>query len=86
MSVDLDREAENVRATGARLAGESWLSDTASPSRVAAYVAASEHVEAMSTGEVVEIVRQGLDVDVASGNATAVRDLARDVMLKRAEA
>jgi hypothetical protein len=84
MSIDLNREAENVRAEGAKLAGEGWLSDSASPSQVAAYVAASEHVESLTTGEVVEIVRQGLDVDVASDNTSAVRGLARDVLLKRA--
>jgi hypothetical protein len=84
MSIDLNREAENVRAEGAKLAGEGWLSDSASPSQVAAYVAASEHVESLTTGEVVEIVRQGLDEDVASDNTSAVRGLARDVLLKRA--
>ena len=49
-------------------------------------MAASERVEALSPGEVVDIVRQGLDVDVAEGNSAAVRDLARDVLLKRAQA
>ncbi len=86
MAIDLNREAENIRAEGAKLAHEGWISDSASPSQVATYVAASEHVESLSAGEVVEIVRQGLDVDVASGNASAVRGLARDVLLKRAEA
>lgn len=86
MTIDLNREAGKVRAKGAKLAGEGWLSDSASPGQVAAYVAASEHVEALSAGEVVEIVRQGLDVDVASDNAAAVRDLARDVLLKRVQA
>lgn len=84
MSIDLNREAESVRAEGAKLADEGWLSDSASPSQVAAYVAASERVESLTTGDVVEIVRQGLDVDVASGNTSAVRGLARDVLLKRA--
>jgi len=84
MSIDLNREAENVRAEGAKLADEGWLSDSASPSQVAAYVAASERVESLTTGDVVEIVRQGLDVDVAIGNTSAVRGLARDVLLKRA--
>jgi len=85
-AIDLNREAENVRAEGAKLAGEGWLSDSASPGQVAAYVAASEHVETLSAGDVVEIVRQGLDVEVAGDNASAVRDLARDVLLKRAQA
>ncbi len=86
VAIDLNREAEDVRAEGAKLAGEGWLSDSASPGQVAAYVAASEHVEALSAGDVVEIVRQGLDVEVAGDNASAVRDLARDVLLKRAQA
>jgi hypothetical protein len=86
VAIDLNREAENVRAEGAKLAGEGWLSDSASPSQVAAYVAASERVESLSAGDVVDIVRQGLDVDVASGNASAVRGLARDVLLKRVQA
>lgn len=85
MSIDLNREAETVREEGARLKGEGWLSDSASPTRVATYMAASEHVESLSTGDVVEIVRQGLDIDVANGNASAVRDLARDVLLKRVQ-
>lgn len=85
MAIDLNREAETIRAEGAKLQGEGWLSDSPSPTRVATYMAASEHVETLSTGDVVEIVRQGLDVDVANGNASAVRDLARDVLLKRAE-
>jgi hypothetical protein len=85
MSIDLNREAERVRAEGAKLAGEGWLSDSASPSQVAAYVAASERAESLSTGDVVEIVRQGLDVDVAADNTSAVRGLARDVLLKRAQ-
>jgi len=86
LAIDLNREAENIRAEAAKLAGQGWLSDSASPGQVGAYVAASEHVDALSAGEVVEIVRQGLDVDVASGNASAVRDLARDVLLKHAQA
>lgn len=86
MAIDLNREAEAVKADGARLQGEGWLGDTSAPSQVAAYVAASEHVESLSPGDVVEIVRQGLDLDVAEGNSSAVRDLARDVLLKRAQA
>jgi hypothetical protein len=39
-----------------------------------------------SAGDVVQIVRQGLDVEVAGDNESAVRDLARDVLLKRAQA
>ena len=65
---------------------EGWLSETSAPSHVSAFVAASERVEALSPGEVVDIVKQGLDVDVANGNAAAVRNLARDVLLKRAQA
>jgi len=84
VAIDLNREAQSIRAEGAKLAHEGWISDSAAPGQVAAYVAASEHVESLSAGEVVEIVRQGLDVDVASGNASAVRGLARDVLLKRA--
>ena len=86
MAIDLKREAEAVQADGARLQGEGWLSEACAPSQVAAYVAASERVEALSPGEVVDIVKQGLDVDVAEGNSAAVRDLARDVLLKRAQA
>lgn len=86
MAIDLNSEAESIRIEGAKLAGEGWVSDSASPGQVAAYVAASEHVESLSAGDVVDIVRQGLDVDVASDNASAVRDLARDVLLKRAQA
>jgi hypothetical protein len=86
MAIDLNREAEAVRADGARLQGEGWLNDTSEPSQVAAYVAASERVESLSSSEVVDIVKQGLDADVAAGNATAVRDIARDVLLKRAQA
>jgi hypothetical protein len=86
MSIDLNQEAATVRAEGERLQGEGWLSETTAPTRVAAYVAASERVEALSPGEVVDIVRQGLDVDVANGNVAAVRDLARDVLLKRVQA
>ena len=85
MAIDLSREAERVKADGARLQGEDWLADTSSPSQVAAYVAASERVESLSPGDVVEIVRQGLDIDVAAGNSAAVRDLARDVLLKHAK-
>jgi hypothetical protein len=85
VAIDLNREAESIRAEGAKLAGEGWLSDSASPSQVATYVAASERVESLSAGDVVEIVRQGLDVDVASDNVSAVRGLARDVLLKRAQ-
>jgi hypothetical protein len=86
MAIDLNQEAEVVKADGARLQGEGWLGDTTDPSQVAAYVAASERVESLTPGEVVDIVRQGLDADVAAGNSTAVRDLARDVLLKRAQA
>jgi len=86
MAIDLNREAEAVKADGARMQGEGWLGDTSAPSQVAAYVAASERVESLSPGEVVDIVRQGLDADVAASNSTAVRDLARDVLLKRAQA
>jgi len=86
MAIDLNREAEAVQADGARLQGEGWLSEASAPSQVAAYVAASERVEALSPGEVVDIVKQGLDVDVAEGNSAAVRDLARDVLLKRTQA
>jgi hypothetical protein len=53
---------------------------------VGAYVAASERVETLTPSEVVDIVKQGLDVDVPAGNDAAVRDLARDVLLKRAQA
>jgi len=60
MAIDLNREAQAVKADGARMQGEGWLGDTSAPSQVAAYVAAS--------------------------NTTAVRDLARDVLLKRAQA
>ena len=42
--------------------------------------------DSLSPGEVVDIVRQGLDVEVANGNSAAVRDLARDVPLKLAQA
>jgi hypothetical protein len=89
MAIDLNREAEAVRADGVRLQSEGWLGDTSSPSRVAEYVAASELVERLSPGEVVEVVevvRQGLDLDVAAENSAAVRELARDVLLKRAQA
>ena len=86
MAIDLNQEAEAVRADGARLQGEGWLSDTSAPSQVAAYVAASERVEDLSPSEVVDIVKQGLDADVAAGDAAAVRDIARDVLLKRAQA
>ena len=86
MAIDLNREAEVVRADGARLQTEGWLGDTSSPSRVAEYVAASELVERLSPGEVVEIVRQGLDADVAAESSAAVRELARDVLLERAQA
>jgi hypothetical protein len=75
-----------VRAEGVRVRGEGWLGDTSAPGDVAAFVAASERVEALSPGDVVDIVRQGLDVDVAKNNVSAVRDLARDVLLKRAQA
>jgi hypothetical protein len=84
-SVDLDREAASVRADGARIQGEGWLSETTSPEHVAAFVAATERVDGLSTGEVVDIVRQGLDVDLAESNGGAVRELARDVLLKRAQ-
>ena len=77
MTIDLNREAGKVRAEGAKLAGEGWLSDSASPGQQVANVAASEHVDSLTTGDVVEIVRQGLDVDVAGDSASAVRDLAR---------
>ena len=86
MAIDLNREAEVVRADGARLQTEGWLGDTSSPSRVAEYVAASELVERLSPGEVVEIVRQGLDADVAAESSAAVRELVQDVLLKRAQA
>ena len=86
MAIDLNREAEAVRADGARLQTEGWLGDTSSPSRVAEYVAASELVERLSPGEVVEIVRQGLDADVAAESSAAVRELVQDVLLKRAQA
>lgn len=86
MVIDLNREAETVRANGARVQGEGWLSEACAPSQVAAYVAASERVETLTSSEVVDIVKQGLDVDVAAGNDAAVRDLARDVLLKRAQA
>lgn len=56
MSIDLDREAAAVRADGARVQGEGWLSDASAPAQVAAYVAASERVDALSTG-VVDIGR-----------------------------
>jgi len=75
-----------VRANGARLQGQGWLGDTCAPSQVAAYVAASERVEALTPSEVVDIVKQGLDVAVAAGNGAAGRDLSRDVLLKRAQA
>ena len=39
-----------------------------------------------SPSEVVYVVRQGLDVDVAAESSAAVRELARDVLLKRAQA
>ncbi len=84
MAIDLRREAERVRADGVRLQGEDWLADTSSPAQVATYVAASERVDSLSPADVVEIVRQGLEYDVAAGNSAAVRDLARDVLLKRA--
>ena len=86
MAIDLIREAETVRANGARVQSEGWLSEACAPSEVAAYVAASERVETLTPSEVVDIVEQGLDVDVAAGNDAAVRDLARDVLLKRAQA
>ena len=86
MAIDLNREAEAVKADGVRLQGEGWLGDTCAPDQVAAYVAASELVESLSPGEVVDIVRQGLDVEAANGNSAAVRDLARDVPLKLAQA
>lgn len=86
MAIDLNREAQAVRADGARMQGEEWLGDAAAPAHVAAYVAASERVDGLSVGEVVEIVRQGLNLDVAAANSAAVRDLARDVLLRRAEA
>ena len=57
MAIDLDREAATVRANGARLQGEGWLSETCAPSRVAAYVAASERVEALTPIEVIDIVK-----------------------------
>ncbi len=56
MAIDLDREAETVRANGVRLQGEGWLSETCAPSRVAAYVAASERVEALTPIEVIDLV------------------------------
>lgn len=86
MAIDLDREAQAVRDDGERLQGERWLGDAAAPDRVAAYVAASERVEMLGVGEIVEIVRQGLTPEVAEANTTAVRGLARDVLLKLAEA
>jgi hypothetical protein len=81
MTIDLDREAAAEKADGERMQGENWLADSGAPAQVAAYVAASELVDALSTGKVVELVKHGLDVDVA-----AVRDLAPDVLLKRARA
>jgi len=60
------------------------LGEAGAVPHVAAYVAASERVENLSAGEVIDIVRQGLDADVAANNLSAVRDLARDVLLKRA--
>ena len=86
MTIDLDREAAAVKADGERMQGENWLADSGAPAQVAVYVAASELVDTLSAGEVFEIVRQGFDVDVAAGNDSAVRDLARDVLLKRARA
>jgi hypothetical protein len=83
--MDLDREAATVRATGARIQDEGWLSEATAPTHVAAYVAATERVESLSTGEVVDIVKQGLDVELAQNNDGAVRELARDVLLKRAQ-
>ena len=86
MAIDLNREAEAVHAEGVRLQSEGWLGEASSPSQVAAYVAASERVEALTPSEVIAIVKQGLDVDVAASNDAAVRDLARDVLLRRAQA
>lgn len=85
MIIDLNREAEKVRAQGAKLAREGWLSDSAAPSQVAAYIAASDRVDSLSIDDVVQIVRQGLDVDLASRNAAAVSGLARDVLLSRVQ-
>ena len=85
MTIDLSREAETVRANGECIRGEGWLSHVAAPSQVAAYVAASERVETLSTPDIIDIVKQGLDDEVAKSNSTAVRDLARDVLLRRAQ-
>jgi len=86
MAIDLDREAAAVKADGERMQGENWLADSGAPAQVAVYVAASEFVDTLSAGEIVEFVRQGLDVEVAAVNDAAVRALARDVLLKRARA
>lgn len=66
--------------------GEGCLGEAGASPQVAAYVAASERVENLSAVEVVDIIRQGLDAEVAAGNPAAVRDIARDVLLKRAQA
>ncbi len=85
MAIDLNREAEAVRADGARMQDEGCLGEAGASPQVAAYVAATERVENLSAIEVVEIVRQGLDADVAAGNSAAVRTIARDVLLKHAQ-
>lgn len=83
MIIDLKCEAEKVRAQSVELAHEGWLSDSAAPAQVAAYVAASDHVDSLGIHELVQIVRQGLDVDVAGRNSSALCGLARDVLLSR---
>ena len=83
--MDLDREAASVRAAGTRIQGEGWLSEASAPAHVAAFVAATEKVEGLSTVQVVDIVKQGLDVEVAQTKDGVVRELARDVLLKRAQ-
>lgn len=86
METDLGSAVQSIRADSARLQDEGWLGDAAAPARVAAYVAASEHIEKLTAGEVVAIVREGLDPEVAEANGPAVRGLARDVLLRLAEA
>lgn len=81
MAIDLNRESETVRANGEHVRGKGRLGDTSASSQVAAYVAASERIETLGASDVVDVVKQGLDMDVAVGNNAAIRDLARDVLL-----
>ncbi|HET6351791.1 MAG TPA: hypothetical protein VFG89_06670 [Coriobacteriia bacterium] len=80
--VDLAREASTLTEVSSELIAVGWTTGTMEPKRVAAYVAADDRVQDMSLDEIVDVLSQGVQRNLAIHETNALRAAARSVLLQ----